>query len=188
MRLDDSGTRERSRTRFLISLCLALVVAASVVALRSGKRAAAPRTAAVTEGATAPPARASRARAGERQPQAQAESRAAAVHEPEVERAEAGPAPDSVASAPALPDPARFSSREEERQFLVERLPGERLTLNNQGKALERMERVLGDGSGLDGAELERLRERKDRLKAKQALQALRVASLERRIGEVSPN
>lgn len=186
MRLDDSGTRERSRTRFLISLCLALVVAASVVALRSGKHGPAPRTAAVTRGATAPPARASRA--GAHQPQAQAESRAPAVHEPEVERAEAEPAPDSVATAPALPDPARFSSREEERQFLVERLPGERLTLNNQSKALERMERVLGDGSGLGGAELERLRERTDRLKAKQALQARRVASLEQRIGEVSPN
>jgi hypothetical protein len=110
------------------------------------------------------------------------------VREPEVERAEPAAAPDSVASAPALPDPARFSSREEERQFLVERLPGERLTLNNQSKALERMDRVLGDGSSLDGAQLERLLERKDRLKAKHVLQARRVASLERRIGEVSPN
>jgi|SRR5688572_2421180 hypothetical protein len=186
MRLDDSGTRERARTRFLISLGLALVVAASVVALRSGKREAAPRTAAVAERAAAAPAGASRV--GAYDPQLQAESRAAATQEPELERAEPAPAPDSVASAPALPDPARFSSREEERQFLVERLPGERLTLNNQGKALERMERVLGDGSSLDGAELERLRERKDRLQAKHVLQARRVASLERRIGEVSPN
>ncbi len=89
-------------------------------------------------------------------------------------------------AAPPLPDPARFASPEQERQFLVERLPGERLTLDNQGKAVERMERVLGSATSVDVAELERLRERKDRLKAKYELQAQRVAGLERRIGEVS--
>src|SRR5687767_6251311 len=126
MRLDDSGTRERSRTRFLISLCLGLVVLASVVALGSGTRQVAPRTAAVAKREAAAPAGTSRAAA--HQGLADAEPRAAAEPEPKPDRAEAAPEPASAASVPELPDPARFSSREEERQFLVERLPGARLT------------------------------------------------------------
>jgi hypothetical protein len=184
MPLDDSGTQGRSRGRLLITLGLGLVVAASVVALRSGTRGDAPRAAAVEGRGVAVAAEAARARPHRDEPAL--EPQAEETPEPELDSKPVAAEPRATA-APLLPDPARFESPEQERQVLVERLPGERLTLENQGKAVERMERVLGSATSVDVVELERLRERKERLKAKYELQAQRVAGLEQRIGEVSP-
>lgn len=183
MRLDDSGTPVRSGARLLITLGLAFVVAASVVALRSGTRGDAPRAAAVERREVAVAAEAARVRPHRAEPSLEPQSEK--TPEPELDRMPVAAEPRATV-APLRPDPARFDSPEQERQFLVERLPGERLTLENQGKAVERMERVLGSATSVDVAELERLRERKDRLKAKHELQAQRVAGLEQRLGEVS--
>lgn len=188
MRPEDSG--KRSRVRRLVTLGLGLSVAASVVALRSAAPEAAPRSEPVAAREAEAPAPRGAPPAAPRPEPAVVEARA--TQQADADATLDGPAAavdsDAVAAEPSVPDPPRFTSAEEERRFLVERLPGERLTLTNQGKALERMERVLDLGADLGDGELERLRERRERLKAKHELQARRVAGLERRIGEVSAN
>jgi hypothetical protein len=186
MRGDDSASGARWRARVLLTPGLLALAVASAVALRSGSASVEPvsRAFAKREATVEPDrSRALNAEVAAIEPVAMTATGAAlAAAEPESAQASAAVDP------PALPDPARFASREQERQVLVERLPGERLTLTNQSRALERLGRALDSGAALEGAEHERLREQRDRLSAKHELQARRVANLERRIREVSPN
>ena len=100
-----------------------------------------------------------------------------------------GRQPVAVADGAAGPTLAvtaapEFASPAEEREFIAARLPGERLTLGNQERALERMERALEHGNLLEAGALRQIEERKAILTAKRQDQARRVANLERRMAE----
>jgi hypothetical protein len=85
----------------------------------------------------------------------------------------------NVTGTPATA-PVSYPSPEAERASLLERLPGERLTLDHRARSLAAIERLLA--GQLEGPERAQLERRKAILEGKQREQASRVARIEERL------